>query len=103
MYLACDPSALLILQRHHAVGKPPESGCPAFDHPLEFNCVFPNRLLEQLAIMNIGTCTIPLENVSVCIANWHRTRSKPAILRVRPTEAIVTLVALARLYAIHPS
>src|SRR5690349_15761256 len=103
MNLPCDPSTLFILQRHHSVRKSSQSGCSAFNHSFQFNRILPNGLFEHLAVVDIGTGAIPPEDLAVRISNRYCTRAKPAIMRVRASKTIVALVALARLYAMHPS
>ncbi len=58
----------------------------------------PQRLLSLLAVLDIGTRSVPLDNISLLIAQRHGTDQKPAIF---PVSAAQTHFILGRFPGCH--
>ena len=71
MQIASNSPAFLILQSHKANRKALQFVGPAVHHLLQFGGTVTNRLLQQLAIVDIGTGAVPFNDASLLHLEWE--------------------------------
>ena len=76
------PAAFFVLHRHEATRETPQFRRPEIYHTFQFDRVIADRLFEQLAVVDIRTRPIPLDNLSFWISKWHSSSAEPAVLPI---------------------
>ena len=99
---AGDPAPLLVLQGHQAAGKPPEFRRPDVHHPFQFDRVVANRLFEHLAVMDVGTSPIPLEDAPFRISKRNGAGAEPAVLPVGAAQTVFRFIISPRTARMQP-
>src|SRR5258708_38240749 len=93
----------MMLQRDEMDGKAPQFLRASLDHFFQLNRVVTNRLLQQLAVVNIRAGAVPLNNLSLRISNRYRSRPDPAIGAVFGTQTIFRFETSSRLHRLYPN
>src|SRR5262245_56653835 len=97
MQFAGDAAALFVLQSHQTAGKMSQRRGPLIHHFFQPFLSFTDRLLENFAVMDIGTSAIPPDNLAIMIANGHSARAEPTVLLIPVADTIFGFIVLARL------
>src|ERR1700681_4398176 len=103
MQIARDTAALLILCRHEADRKAPQFVRASVNHFFQFNGVVTNRLFQHLAVVNIGTGPIPLNDFSLGISNWKSTRPEPTVGAIFRAQTILRFVTSPHFNGVYPN
>src|ERR1700682_3109226 len=61
----------------------------------EFILRFQQGILRALSVLDVGRRSIPPNNFSVLITEWHRADQEPAVCPVRPPEPRLSLERLS--------
>src|ERR1035441_1826629 len=100
--LASDSATFVVLHGHEAAGEPSKFGRPEIDHPFQFDRAVADRLFQHFAVMDIGTSSIPLEDVPDRISKRDSTGAEPAVLPVNAADTVFGLIGFPGLHASHP-
>src|SRR5208282_2222012 len=101
--VARDAPSFLILHRHQPDGKTPQCDGSLINHLFQFRGIIANRLLDQFAVMDIGTGTVPSGDLSNLISDRHGAGAEPVIASVFSAQAIFHFVILTRSHTVEPT
>src|SRR5437763_13267402 len=93
--------SLLILHRHQANGKPAQFVSSPIDHFFQLSGIVADRLLEQFAVVDVGTSSVPLEDFSI-FANRKSPSPEPTIVSIFGFHPVLRFIVGARLDTPHP-
>src|SRR5579863_6522169 len=102
MQFSRDAAPLVILHGQQTTGKASERGSAVIDQPLQLDGAITNRLLEQLAVVDVGAGPVPFHDLSFEISDRNCTSPEPAVLSVPPANAVFRFIVVTRLDAVHP-
>src|ERR1700731_1648030 len=97
-----NASAFFILHAHKAAGKVAQGFGSLLDYLFEGCAIFPDRLLQEFAVMNVGAGPIPSDNLSILIAYRYCTGAKPAVLTGLSTNTVLCFVNFTGLKTLLP-
>src|ERR1700730_12602626 len=100
--VARDAAPLLVLHRQQADRKPAQLGGSFVDHLLQFCRAVANRLFQHLAVVDVGTSAVPLDDLSLQVANRQGASAKPTIGAIARANAIFGLVVSSRFDTTQP-
>ena len=97
-----NASAFFILHAHKPAGKVAQGFGSLLDYLLQCSAIFPDRLLQEFAVMDVGAGPIPSDDLSILSTYRNCTGAKPAVLTRLPSNTILRFVDFTRLKTFFP-
>src|SRR5579864_1060538 len=97
-----NAAAFFILHAHETAREVTQGFGTLLDHLLQCSAIFPDRLLQEFAVMDVGAGPIPSDDLSILSTYRNCTGAKPAVLTRLPSNTILRFVDFTRLKTFFP-